>query len=128
MTTVSKLWSSNSSAWASPIRRSTSRPRSLARLLPISSISRLSSIPVNANAGAVVREVAPGTEGDLEHVPLGLRASPFAPAGEQGAIEEPHVAVVARRLLVLKATDALGLGDRRVLHDICTIAVDRRIP
>jgi hypothetical protein len=46
MITVSKLWSSNSSACASPIRGSTSRPMSSARFLAISSIWGLSSMAV----------------------------------------------------------------------------------
>jgi hypothetical protein len=45
-TTVSNTASSNGSASASPVRSSTSRPRSAARFLAMANIAGLSSIPV----------------------------------------------------------------------------------
>jgi hypothetical protein len=62
------------------------------------------------DVGGVVGQVATGPEGDLEDLAAGLCAGPFAAAGEQDPVEEPHLAVVSGRLLVLDAADALGLG------------------
>jgi hypothetical protein len=65
------------------------------------------------NVGGVVGQVAARSERELEHIAGGLRADPLAAAGEQdpvGAdplaaageqdpVEEPHLPVVAGRLL-----------------------------
>jgi hypothetical protein len=62
------------------------------------------------DVGGVVGQVALGPEGDLEDLAAGLCAGPFAAAGEEDPVEEPHLAVVAGHLVVLDAADALGLG------------------
>jgi hypothetical protein len=43
-----------------------------------------------------VGEVAPGADGDLEHIALGLRADPLPTALEEDALEEAHRFVEAR--------------------------------
>jgi hypothetical protein len=58
----------------------------------------------------VVGQVAAGPDSDLENLALDPRAGPIPSALEQHSVEESHLAVIARRLLVLEGADALGLA------------------
>jgi hypothetical protein len=55
-------------------------------------------------------KISPAADRDFQHVAARLRAGPLAAAGEQYAVEEVHLAVVAGRLLIDEVADALGLG------------------
>jgi len=65
--------------------------------------------PGQRHVVAVVGQVAPGADRDLEDLTLRPRAGPLAAALEEQPVEDPHLAVVAWRLLVLEAADPLRL-------------------
>ena len=55
-------------------------------------------------------EVASGADRDLQDLALGLRAGPLPAAGEQHAVEEVHLPVVAAGVLVLNPAYPLCLA------------------
>jgi hypothetical protein len=106
--TVSKLSSAKSRSWASPSRRSYSRPRSSARSRERQHLgAELDRCELHPRG--IERQVASTADGDLQDLALGMGARPFPAAAEEDAIEEVHLAVVAARVLVLDLADALGL-------------------
>jgi hypothetical protein len=60
--------------------------------------------------GRVVRQVAAGADGDLEHIARRLPADPLAPASKEQAVEEVHFGVVPVRVLLVEREYAVRLA------------------
>src|SRR2546426_8606331 len=67
---------------------------------------------------AIVAEIPPRADADLENVALRLRADPLATARKQQALKERDLAVVAPRRLLIEPTDPFGLTAIKSCHGL----------
>jgi len=100
-TIVSKLSSESLSAWASPSRRSMSRPMLACAVARDHEHPFAELDPCQPGVGRVVGQVAGGADGDFEDVAASLAADPLAAALEQEPLEKGDLLVVAGRFAVL---------------------------